>query len=79
MLPFNHGRHPHITGRFALAFSQVPGTVVLDAEPYRLWLIPGGWRFLLLEQRDDNERATDRSSATGDPVGHGPRLVPSPK
>jgi hypothetical protein len=55
-LPFNHWRHPHITGRYALAFSQVRGTIVLDSQPYRLWLVPGEWRFLLLEQRDDHER-----------------------
>jgi hypothetical protein len=59
MLPFNHGRHPHITGRYALAFSQIPGTVVLDSQPYRLWLIPGEWRFLLLEQRDDDTESTE--------------------
>ncbi len=55
-LPFNHWRHPHITGRYALAFSQLPGTIVLDSEPYRLWLVPGKWRFFLLEERDDDKR-----------------------
>ncbi|WP_422931423.1 ArnT family glycosyltransferase [Singulisphaera sp. PoT] len=56
MLPFNHVRHPHITGRYALAFSQIPGTIVLDSEPYRLWLIPGKWHFLLLEQQEADQR-----------------------
>ncbi len=50
-LPFNHWRHPHITGRYALSFSEVPETVVLDSQPYRLWLVPGGGRFLLLKQQ----------------------------
>jgi hypothetical protein len=52
MLPFNHDRFPHVDGRHALAFSQVPGTVVLDSESYRLWLIPYLRGFLLLKQSD---------------------------
>lgn len=54
MLPFNQARFPDIRGRYALAFSEVPDTTVLDHEPYRLWLIPGARRFLLLEQRRDH-------------------------
>jgi Dolichyl-phosphate-mannose-protein mannosyltransferase len=52
-LPFNHNRFPHIQARYALAFSSVPGTIVLDSEPYRLWLIPYLRSFLLLKQADD--------------------------
>jgi hypothetical protein len=51
MLPFNRRRFPHITGRYALAFSQRDGTAVLDSQPYRLWLVPGEWKFLLLVRR----------------------------
>jgi hypothetical protein len=54
-LPFNHFRHPHITGRYALAFSEVAGTVVRDSEPYRLWLVAGARRCLLLEQKQPAE------------------------
>jgi hypothetical protein len=32
-LPFDHFRHPHITGRYALAFSQISSTVARDSEP----------------------------------------------
>ncbi len=49
MLPFNHYRFPHINGKYALAFSEVPDAAVLDSERYRLWLIPRGKTFLLLK------------------------------
>ena len=55
-LPFDHFRHPHITGRYALAFSHLPGTAVLDDRTYRLWLVPGEWRFFLLEKPGNEER-----------------------
>ncbi len=48
MLLFNRGRLPHLTGKYALAFSKQDGTVVLDSQPYFLWLVPGEWKFLLL-------------------------------
>jgi hypothetical protein len=40
---------PAVTGRFGIAFSEVPGSVAVDSEPYRLWLAPGPRRLLLLE------------------------------
>jgi hypothetical protein len=48
-LPFTHRKFPHVTGRFALSFSPVPGTITRDSEPYTLWLAPGPRRFWLLE------------------------------
>jgi len=50
MMPFTGGWFPKITGRYALALSQLEGTVHVDAEPYRLWLAPGRREFLLLEK-----------------------------
>jgi 4-amino-4-deoxy-L-arabinose transferase-like glycosyltransferase len=50
LLPMTRVYFPHVRDRFALSFSEVPGTHCLDAEPYRLWLIPGEHRFLLLER-----------------------------
>jgi hypothetical protein len=48
-LPFNHRvLGSHILGRYALSFSAIPGTVTVDSEPYRLWLLPGPRRFYLL-------------------------------
>jgi hypothetical protein len=38
----------HIAGRYALSFSELKGTTTVDAEPYRLWLLPGPRRFYLL-------------------------------
>jgi hypothetical protein len=48
MLLFNRGRLPHITGKYALAFSKPDGTVVLDSQSYSLWLVPGEREFLFL-------------------------------
>ena len=50
-LPFTRCYFADVTGRFALAFSEPPGTRTLDTEPYRLWLIPGERRFFLVEQQ----------------------------
>jgi hypothetical protein len=48
-LPFNHRLlGSHIIGRYALSFSEIPGTVTVDSEPYRFWLLPGQRRFYLL-------------------------------
>jgi hypothetical protein len=41
----------HNRGRYALSFSILPGSKVLDQEPYRLWLIPGRRAFYFLDQR----------------------------
>jgi hypothetical protein len=47
-LPATYYWFQEITGKFALAFSVLPGTEVVDKEPYRLWLVPGEqWIFLL--------------------------------
>jgi hypothetical protein len=40
---------PQITGRYALAFSLVPDSVVVGQEPYNLWLAPGKRFFYLLK------------------------------
>jgi hypothetical protein len=50
MLLFNRRRFPHLTGRYALAFSRPPDTVQLDAQTYRLWLVPRERQFLLVEE-----------------------------
>jgi 4-amino-4-deoxy-L-arabinose transferase-like glycosyltransferase len=39
---------PAVRGRLALSFSHEPNTVVIDQEPYHLWLVPGQHAFLLL-------------------------------
>lgn len=48
MTPFMAGIFPHLTGKYALSFSPLTGTTVLETEPYRLWLLPGERRFHLL-------------------------------
>jgi hypothetical protein len=39
---------PHVTGRYALAFSPTEHSVVLESIPYRQWLLPGPREFYLL-------------------------------
>jgi len=48
VLPFNRQFFPDLTGRYARSFSPISGTVVVDQEPYRLWLPPAMHNFLLL-------------------------------
>ena len=48
-LPFTHDWFPHVTGRYAIAFSQPPGTVCLDRQEYHLWLSPGQHEMLLVQ------------------------------
>jgi hypothetical protein len=50
ILAFTHDYFPHVRGRYALSYSEIPGTVVLDSEPYQEWLQPGQKRFLLIER-----------------------------
>jgi hypothetical protein len=48
-LPFTHRVLGHfVLGRYALSFSEDPRTLIVDSEPYRLWLLPGPRRFYLL-------------------------------
>jgi len=56
MLTFNRLRFPHLTGRYALAFSQTKGTKAIDGQPYHLWLPPHKERFLLLEQSEPDPK-----------------------
>jgi Dolichyl-phosphate-mannose-protein mannosyltransferase len=49
VLKFTQDYFPHVTGRYALSFSEMPGTVVVDSEPYPEWLSPGQKRFLLIQ------------------------------
>ena len=50
ILAFTHDYFPQVRGRFALSYSEIPGTVVVDSEPYEEWLRPGQKRFLLIER-----------------------------
>jgi hypothetical protein len=43
--------YAHISGRYALSFSVLEGTRVVDQEPYDLWLVSGRRDFYLIEQR----------------------------
>jgi len=49
VLKFSQDYFPHVTGRYALSFSEMPGTIVVDSEPYREWLPPGQKKFLLIQ------------------------------
>jgi hypothetical protein len=49
VLPFTRDWFGNVTGRYGVSFSAFPGTVVVDEEPYTLWLVPGDHRFYLVE------------------------------
>jgi 4-amino-4-deoxy-L-arabinose transferase-like glycosyltransferase len=48
-LRFSNALFGNITGRYALSFSRLPQTRVVDTQPYHLWLLPGHRVFYLLE------------------------------
>jgi hypothetical protein len=48
-LDFLHGWFPAVTGQYALSFSELPNTVIVDLQPYSLWLKPGPHHFFLLQ------------------------------
>jgi hypothetical protein len=49
LLPFTREWFSGLTGHFGLSFSEFPGTVTRDSEPYTLWLPPAKHRFFLIE------------------------------
>jgi Dolichyl-phosphate-mannose-protein mannosyltransferase len=49
VLNFTHDFFPHVNGRYGLSYSVLPGTTVVESEPYREWLLPGQKRFFLLQ------------------------------
>jgi hypothetical protein len=52
---YTRQRFPHVTGRYALAFSALPAGVIQASQPYRLWFAPGDHSFYFIEsvQRAD--------------------------
>jgi hypothetical protein len=48
-LPFTRLAFPHVTGRYGISFSVLPGTRIADSQPYTLWLCPGAHTLYLLE------------------------------
>jgi hypothetical protein len=58
-LPIPRRFFDHLTGRYALSFTPLPRTRTLDAEPYRLWLIPGEHYFYLIEQEPEPSKAKE--------------------
>jgi hypothetical protein len=46
---FSRQHWPQITGRYALSFSEIEGTITVDREPYRRWLPPGRHEFFLIK------------------------------
>jgi hypothetical protein len=48
--PFNRDWFSHVSGKYALSFSQVAGTEVIDSDPYDYWLPPGRHTFYLIEK-----------------------------
>ncbi len=54
-LPTTRVWFPHVRGRYALSFSILPDTVIVDSEPYRLWLLSGERRIYLLAERSPHQ------------------------
>jgi hypothetical protein len=52
-LPFTQRFFPDVTGDFALAFSPVRTSRIIDRQPYALWLLPGTRDFYLLKYQPD--------------------------
>ena len=50
LLPFTRYLFPQVTGRFALAFTPQPGSVIVAWQLYPVWLPPGKKAFLLVQQ-----------------------------
>jgi hypothetical protein len=50
IMPYTRLTFPNVSGRYALSFSPIGGTVIRDREGYTLWLHPGQQEFLLVEQ-----------------------------
>lgn len=48
LLIFSWQQFRHVTHCYALAFTQPPGSVVVDSEPYSLWLLRGKFTYLLV-------------------------------
>jgi hypothetical protein len=48
-LPFTRFAFPHVSGRYGISFSVLPGTRIVDSQSYTLWLSPGPHRLYLLE------------------------------
>lgn len=55
-LPTTRVWFPQVTGRYVLSFAPLPDAVVVDSEPYRLWLLPGERRIYLLRGTTSNNR-----------------------
>jgi hypothetical protein len=49
VIPFNQALFPHVTGRYAISFNPVPGTIARDTQPYTFWLAHGKRQLWLLE------------------------------
>jgi hypothetical protein len=49
VLPFTKEWFPAIRGRYALSFSELPGTRRIDSEPYDVWLPPAHRQVILFE------------------------------
>jgi hypothetical protein len=48
-LPITRLAFPHVTGRYGISFSVLPGTRIADRQSYKLWLCPGPHELYLLE------------------------------
>jgi hypothetical protein len=47
-LPFNQLSFPSLDASYALSYAEIPGTDVVDRQPYSLWLFPGQRHFYLI-------------------------------
>jgi hypothetical protein len=60
VLPLTARMFPHITGQYALSFSELPGSRRLDSETYSLWLLSGPKRSFYLIQPSTLPKQTSK-------------------
>jgi hypothetical protein len=70
LLIFSKQQFTHVTHCYALAFTQPPGTVVIDSESYSQWLLRGKFAYLLV--RYPNVPLEQRRTGVADPWAASP-------
>jgi hypothetical protein len=49
-----------VTGEYALSYTLIPDSILVDEEPYSVWLPPERRRFYFLQARPDKGQTEER-------------------
>jgi hypothetical protein len=76
-LPFTRQYFPTVEGRYAVSFTELPETRILDRQPYHLWLSPGPRQLFYLEYLPDSPLLKGASTVgiLVTPSGYNPLLA----